>query len=378
MQNTSSACLGGFIGGTVYFEYPYGNTLEVSDCTFKGNLYGQQVGLIFGNGTNKSNDALIGADYKLNEQQQAYIGTWNETEEKWKFGNDFFNGITPKDKDTNNTFASIFDKGNSKLKTLSEKYTSWANNKLNADELAAYLKDIGLLDKIKLSNIDASEALFNGTVGVGVFSRRFAWDDKSKIDTMAQALLEAYYSSNVKGNYATRNDLRDEHNVQISVDTNGNFYLNTESFKAYSDKYTYKILVSISGVSICKNQDLSDNDKSLNGRSFVASLSTSGFDSSKKWNSESSFAYNETNAQKCGIEAIKNTKTDNNDPIFENSFRYKVVVDGNNYYIVLADVSISGSEYSQPWFNKDTSKAKISLTLVAYENGVIVGSTGIK
>ncbi len=328
---SSAVSLGGFIGGTIYFAYPYGNTLEVSDCTFKGNLYGQQVGLIFGNGTDKYNDDLLGEDYNS--------------------------------------------------KTLSEKYTAWENNNLKDDELAAYLKEVGLLDKIKLSNIDASEALFNGTSGVGVFSRRFDWNDQCKIDTMAQALLEAYYRSNVKGNYNTKNVLKDQGKVKISVDADGNFYLDTTSFK-YNDQYTYKILVSISGVGIYKNSDLSDTGKSLNGRSFVASLSTSGFDASKQWKSGNSFAYNETNAKNCGINAVASAKIGDNDPIFENTFRYKIVVDNNNYYIVLADTSVSGNEYSQPWFtisenNNDITKAEISLTLVAYENGVIVGSTGI-
>ena len=378
---SSAACLGGFIGGTIYFAYPYGNTLEVSDCTFKGNLYGQQVGLIFGNGTDKYNDDLLGEDYKLTEDQLKAISTKTKDDGTLEFGNLFFNGMIPQDSTNKGTFASIFANGNAKLKTLSEKYTAWANNNLKDDELAAYLKEIGLLDKIKLSNIDASEALFNGTTGVGVFSRRFDWNDQRKIDTMAQALLEAYYRSNVKGNYTTINVLKDQGKVEISVDADGNFYLNTASFN-YNDQYTYKILVSISGVGICKNSDLSDNGKSLNGRSFVASLSTSGFDANKKWKAGNSFAYNETNAKTCGINAVASAKIGDNDPIFENTFRYKIVVDNNNYYIVLADTSVSGNEYSQPWFtisenNNDITKAKISLTLVAYENGVIVGSTGI-
>lgn len=379
---SSSACLGGFIGGTIYFAYPYGNTLEVSDCTFKGNLYGQQVGLIFGNGTDKYNDDLLGKDYTLTKDQLQAISAKTKDDGTLEFGNLFFNGMIPQDSTTKGTtFASIFANGNAKLKTLSEKYTAWANNNLKDDELAAYLKEIGLLDKIKLSNIDASEALFNGSSGVGVFSNRFAWNDKTKIDTMAQALLEAYYRSNVKGNYTTINVLKDQGKVKISVDADGNFYLDTTSFK-YNDQYTYKILVSISGVGIYKNSDLSDKGKSLNGRSFVASLSTSGFDASKQWKSGNSFAYNETNAKNCGINAVASAKIGDNDPIFENTFRYKIVVDNNNYYIVLADTSVSGNEYSQPWFtisenNNDITKAKISLTLVAYENGVIVGSTGI-
>lgn len=378
---SSAACLGGFIGGTIYFAYPYGNTLEVSDCTFKGNLYGQQVGLIFGNGTDKYNDDLLGEDYKLTKDQLKAISTKTKDDGTLEFGNLFFNGMIPQDSTNKGTFASIFANGNAKLKTLSEKYTAWANNNLKDDELAAYLKEIGLLDKIKLSNIDASEALFNGSSGVGVFSNRFAWNDKTKIDTMAQALLEAYYRSNVKGNYTTINVLKDQGKVKISVDADGNFYLDTTSFN-YNDQYTYKILVSISGIGICKNSDLSDNGKSLNGRSFVASLSTSGFDASKQWKSGNSFAYNETNAKNCGINAVASAKIGDNDPIFENTFRYKIVVDNNNYYIVLADASVSGNEYSQPWFsiskdNNDITKAKISLTLVAYENGVIVGSTGI-
>ena len=380
---SSAACLGGFIGGTIYFADPYGNTLEVSDCTFKGNLYGQQVGLIFGNGTNKSNEELLGEDYKLTADQLKAISTKTKDDGTLEFGNLFFNNeMIPQDSTNKGTFASIFANGNAKLKTLSEKYTAWVKGNLKDDELAAYLKEIGLLGKIKLSNIDASEALFNGTSGVGVFSRRFDWNDKFKIDTMAQALLEAYYRSNVKGNYTTINVLKDQGKVKISVDADGNFYLDTTSFN-YNEQYTYKILVSISGVSICENKDLSDNNKSLNGRSFVASLSTSGFDASKQWKPGNSFAYNETNAKNCGINAVKSVTIGDNDPIFENTFRYKVVVDGNNYYIVLADTSVSGNEYSQPWFtigtNKyDTTKAKISLTLVAYENGVIVGSTEIK
>jgi len=378
---SSAACLGGFIGGTIYFAYPYGNTLEVSDCTFKGNLYGQQVGLIFGNGTNKSNAELLGEEYKLTEDQIKLIATKKKNNGDWEFGNYFFNGITPKDSATKGSFASIFANGNAKLKTLSEKYTAWANNNLKDDELAAYLKEVGLLDKIKLSNIDASEALFNGTLGTGVFSFRSVGNDNNNINTMAEALLEAYYRSNVKGNYTTINVLKDQGNVKISVDADGNFYLDTTSFN-YNDQYTYKILVSISGVGICKNSDLSDNGKSLNGRSFIASLSTSGFDANKQWKSGNSFAYNETNAKTCGINAVASAKIGDTDPIFENTFRYKIVVDNNNYYIVLADASVSGNEYSQPWFaiskdNNDITKAKISLTLVAYENGVIVGSTGI-
>ncbi len=378
---SSSTCLGAFIGGTVYFQYPYGNKLTIDSCSFKGNLYGQQVGLIFGNGTAKENKSILGEDYALTQEQLEALS--NGTKDgKLTYGNLYFSNLVPKD-NGEKTFSSIFANGNSKLKVLSEKYTAWAKNEMTRDELAAYLSEIGLLDKVKITNVDSSGALFNGTTGVGVFSTRVSGNDLNNTNTMAIALLEDYYRAAIKGNYSTRNVLKGESKVAVSVDSDGNFYLNTKSFN-YSSQYTYKIMVSIGGVLINDSSDFSSASRSLNGRSILANLSLEGFDGSKKWKSGSSYAYNETQAKASGIDAVKSITTTESDPVFENSFRYKVVVDNNNYYIVLSDKSITGSLYSQPWINNDGknvpndyAKAKISLTLVAYENDVMVGSVGI-
>ena len=379
---SSSTCLGAFIGGTVYFQYPYGNKLTIDSCSFKGNLYGQQVGLIFGNGTAKENKSILGEDYALTQEQLQALTGGKKADGSWKNQNLFFNDLTPKDS-SNKTFSSVFESGNSELKILAEKYTSAIKGDLTPDGLTAYLSEIGLLDKIKIRNVDASEALFNGTTGVGVFSNRAGWDDRTKVETMAIALLETHYRVAVKGNYSTRNELKNQSKVAVSVDSNGNFYLDTNSFQ-YNSQYTYKIMVSIGGVLINDSSDFTSASRSLNGRSILANLSLEGFDGSKKWKSGSSYAYNEAQAKASNIDAVKSITTTESDPAFENSFRYKVVVDNNNYYIVLSDTSITGNLYSQPWINNDGknvpndyTKAKISLTLVAYENDVMVGSVGI-